>query len=162
MKARNHRIRTRIRPGKTGLLATLLALVGLGATSCWQICMYGSPTAEWKVKGKVVDEAGNPVPGLQVALGNRVDNEPGVIYDKNYWPLDTLQTGPDGVYEVHSGGFPLSKLQVDVKDIDGEANGGEFQDASLVVTDFQFKDGDGSWYEGVADINVPDITVKKK
>ena len=157
MKSRNHRIR----PRKTGLFATLLALVGIGATSCWPVCMYGTPSANWTVKGKVIDETGNPVPGLQVVLGNRFDNEPGVIYDQNYWPLDTLQTGPDGIYQIRSGGFPLSKLQIDVKDIDGPDNGGEFGDASIVVSDFTYKGGDG-WYEGSAGINVPDIIVKKK
>ena len=148
--------------GKTGFFAMLLALVGISATSCWPVCMYGTPSAEWSVKGKVIDEAGEPVPGLQVALGNRVDNEPGVIYDENYYPLDTLKTGPDGTYQIVRNGFPLSQLQVDVKDIDGEANGGEFQDVTLVVKDFQFEDGDGAWYSGHADINVPDIVVKKK
>ncbi len=148
---------------KSGFFTLLLGLLGFSVTSCFITPdMYGCPTAEWKVKGKVVDETGQGVPGLQVALGNRTDNETGVIYDQNYWPLDTLQTGPDGIYEVQSGGFPFSKLQIDVKDIDGEANGGEFQDASLVVTDFKFKGGDGSWYSGVADINVPDIIIKKK
>jgi len=51
---------------------------------------------------------------------------------------------------------------VEVKDIDGEANGGEFHDASVIVKDFKFEDGDGAWYSGHADINVPDIIVYKK
>ena len=140
----------------------LLGLLGFSVTSCFITPdMYGCPTAEWKVKGKVVDETGQGVPGLQVALGNRVDNEPGVIYDQNYWPLDTLQTGPDGVYQVSSNGFPFSKLQVDVKDIDGPDNGGEFGDASVVVSDFKYKGGSG-WYEGTAQIDVPDIVVRKR
>ena len=150
------------RKEKGGFFALLLALVGIGSTGCWQVCMYGSPTAEWSVKGKVIDEAGKPVPGLQVVLGNRTDNEPGVIYDQNYWPLDTLKTGPDGVYQVTDQGFPLSKLQVDVTDVDGAANGGEFNSASVVVSDFKFKNGDGAWYSGHADIAIPDIVVKKK
>ena len=154
--------KSHIRKERSGLFALLLALVGIGTTGCWQICMYGTPSAEWAVKGKVIDESGKPVPGLQVALGNRMDNEPGVIYDQNYWPLDTLKTDPDGVYQVVSSGFPLSKLQVDVTDIDGEANGGEFNDVTLVISDFTFEDGKGAWYAGRADINVPDIVVKKK
>ena len=154
--------KSHIRKERSGLFTLLLALVGIGTTGCWQICMYGTPSAEWAVKGKVIDESGKPVPGLQVALGNRMDNEPGVIYDQNYWPLDTLKTGPDGVYQVVSSGFPLSKLQVDVTDIDGEANGGEFNDVTLVISDFTFEDGKGAWYAGRADINVPDIVVKKK
>ena len=145
---------------KSSFFSMLLALLGVGASSCIFItpCMYGSPRAEWSVKGKVVDAAGKPVPGLQVVLGNRY----GANYDQEYWPLDTLQTGPDGVYQVQSGGFPLSKLQVDVHDIDGPDNGGEFLDAMVYVTDFKFENGDGAWYSGSAEINVPDITVTRK
>lgn len=49
-----------------------------------------------------------------------------------------------------------------MKDIDGEANGGEFADAAVIISDFKFEGGDGAWYDGHADINVPDIVVKKK
>lgn len=139
----------------------LLALLGLSATGCIIPCMYGTPHADWTVKGKVVDENGAGVSGLQVILGNRYENTAQVIYDENYWPLDTLTTGSDGTYNVEQNGFPINQLQVDIKDIDGEAGGGEFADVTLIVKDFQFEDGKG-WYSGHAEINVPDIIVKKK
>lgn len=139
----------------------LLALLGVSATSCIFPCEYGTPSADWTVKGKVVDEAGKPVAGLQVVLGNQYENSEQVIYDQNYWPLDTLQTGTDGIYMADQRGFPLNYLRIDVQDIDGEAGGGEFADASLIVRDFEYKDGKG-WYEGHAEINVPDIIVHKK
>jgi len=151
MKIGNHRLK----PRKAGFFALLLSLVGLGTTSCWPVCMYGSPCAEWTVKGKVVDEAGEPIPGLQVALGNRTNSD-------NYYPLDTLHTGAEGVYELISGGNPISHLQIDVKDIDGEEGGGSFRDTTLVISDLQYKDGDGDWYVGHVEIEVPDITLKKK
>ena len=139
----------------------LLALLGLGTTGCIIPCMYGSPTADWTVKGKVINESGEPVPGLQVVLNNHYENSEDVIYDQNDWPLDTLLTGTDGVYTVDQGGFPLQQLKVDVMDIDGEAGGGEYADVSLIIKDFKFEDGKG-WYEGHAEINVPDIIVHKK
>ena len=150
-----------MKPKKTGFISMLLALLGVGATSCIVPCMYGTPNADWTVKGKVVDEAGKPVAGLQVVLGNQYENSEQVIYDQNYWPLDTLQTGTDGVYQVDQQGFPLNYLRVDIHDIDGEAGGGEFADASLILHDIKFEDGKG-WYEGHAEINVPDIVVHKK
>ena len=150
-----------IKPKKNGIFSMLLALLGVSATSCIVPCMYGTPNADWTVKGKVVDEAGKPVAGLQVVLGNQYENSEQVVYDQNYWPLDTLQTGSDGVYTVDQNGFPLNYLRIDVHDIDGEAGGGEFADASLIVRDFKFEDGKG-WYEGHANINVPDIIVHKK
>ena len=140
----------------------LLTLMGL-VPACDIIvpCMYGTPNADWSVKGKVVDEQGKPVAGLQVVLGNQYENSEQVIYDQDYWPLDTLKTGTDGIYAVDQSGFPLNYLRIDVHDIDGEAGGGEFSDASLILHDIKFEDGKG-WYEGHAEINVPDIIVHKK
>ena len=51
MKTRNNRFKTR----KTGLFAILLSLVGLGSAGCYGLEMYGSPTADFSVKGKVTD-----------------------------------------------------------------------------------------------------------
>ena len=149
-------------PRRTGLFSMLLALLGMSATSCFLTpCMYGSPSADWTVKGKVIDDAGNPVAGLQVVLGNLYESNENVIYDQEFWPLDTLKTGTDGLYAVDQHGFPLNCLRIDVHDIDGKAGGGEYADASLIVRDFEFEGGKG-WYEGHADINIPDIIVKKK
>ena len=119
----------------------LLALLGVGATSCIVPCMYGTPNADWTVKGKVVDEAGKPVAGLQVVLGNQYENSEQVIYDQNYWPLDTLQTAGDGTYHLESNGFPIQQLEVHVQDIDGELRGGEYEDAHIIVKQIEYKDG---------------------
>ena len=146
---------------KTGFIPMLLALLGVSATSCIIPCMYGSPTADWTIKGKVVDEKGKGVTGLQVVLSNHYENSDGVIYDQNDWPLDTLCTGTDGTYVVDGGGFPLSQLKVEIQDVDGPDNGGEFNDVTLIVKEFEFESGKG-WYEGHADITVPDIVLKKK
>lgn len=150
---------------RTGLFAILMGLLGIGTSSCeiWPpfVSMYGTPSADWSVSGKVTDEAGNPIQGLQVVLSNRTDNTEGVIYDQNLWPLDTLSTSAQGTYFIEHNGFPISKLQVDVNDIDGEANGGEFESASVVVSDLKYKGGKG-WYEGHVDIEVPDIKLRKK
>lgn len=135
-----------------GLFALLLGLVGVGTSGCWQVCMYGSPCAEWEVKGKVVDEAGAPISGLQVVLGNRTNGD-------FYYSLDTLQTNAEGIYQIASGGAPISNLQVDVHDIDGDQHGA-FRDTTVVVRDLQYDEGDGAWYIGRVAIDVPDITLK--
>ena len=146
-----------------GILAMVLTLLGL-APACDIItpCMYGSPSADWSVKGKVIDEEGKGVEGLQVVVINYFPNSAGVIYDVNDQPLDTLRTAQDGAYGVDGHGFPLNQLKIKVEDIDGEEGGGEFVDATIVVSDIQYKNGDRNWYEGHADINVPDIVVYKK
>lgn len=160
MKTRNHPTRRK----RTGFIALLLALFGIGTTGCIVPCMYGSPTADFTVKGKVVDESGAPISGLQVILGRRYYDSPSVIYDENYFPIDTIQTGPDGIYQyqtMNGAAFPVDNLQVDVNDIDGEAGGGAFESASLVVKKIEYDGGKG-WYEGHAEIEVPDIILKKK
>lgn len=144
---------------RVGFIALLCSLVGLGTTCCYP-CMYGSPTADFSAKGRVIDEAGQPIQGLQVILGNRRHGE---NYDgTSYTPIDSLKTGPNGEYEVYfASTIPVTNLQVDVNDIDGEANGGSFESATVLVKDIQYEDGKG-WYEGSAEILVPDIKLKKK
>ena len=122
--------------------------------------MYGSPTADFSAKGRVIDEKGQPIQGLQVILGNRWHGEN--YNGTSYKPIDSLQTGPNGEYEVFfASTIPITNFQIDVNDIDGEANGGTFESATVLVKDIQYEDGKG-WYEGSAEILVPDITLKKK
>ena len=148
-------------PRRTGFFSIFLALLGLGTSGCILTVMYGSPSADWSVKGKVVDEDNKPISGLQVVLANYFENTNEVIYDQNYWPLDTLQTAGDGTYHLESNGFPIQQLEVHVQDIDGELRGGEYEDAHIIVKQIEYKDGKG-WYSGHADIRVPDIILKKK
>ena len=158
MKTRNNRHK----PRKTGLFAILLSLVGLGSVGCYGPLMYGTPSADFSVKGKVTDESGRPIPDLQVIIGRRYYSSTSVIYNQTYFPIDTIKTGSDGIYRMNAEGeFPPENLQVDVNDIDGEAGGGQFESASVVVKDIEYKGGSG-WYEGEANIEVPDIKLKKK
>lgn len=155
------------KPRKYGFFAMLLALLGIGG--CQDLpeeeemrLMYGTPTAQFSVKGKVTDEKGNAIQGLQVILGNRFYDNSSVTYDHHYFPVDTLTTDSDGVYQFESSRiFPIENLQVDVNDIDGAAGGGEFNSATTVVRNIEYKDGNG-WYRGKADIKVSDIKLEKK
>lgn len=155
------------KPRKYGFFAMLLALLGIGG--CQDLpeeeemrLMYGTPTAQFSVKGKVTDEKGNAIQGLQVILGNRFYDNSSVTYDHHYFPVDTLTTDSDGVYQFESSRIsPIENLQVDVNDIDGAAGGGEFNSATTVVRNIEYKDGNG-WYRGKADIKVSDIKLKKK
>ena len=124
--------------------------------------MYGTPTAQYSVKGRVTDEKGNSIQGLQVILGKRYYDNSGVIYDQHYYLIDTLTTDSNGVYQYDSGkAFPVENLQVDVNDIDGTAGGGEFNSATTVIKNIEYKGG-SNWYVGKADIEVPTFKLKKK
>ena len=156
---------------KPGFFAMLLALLGIGGCNSLEatddICgpmmlMYGTPTAHYSVKGKVTNENGQPIEGLQVILGRRYYDSSEVQYDTHYRAIDTLSTGADGVYQFDSGRtFPVENLQIDVNDIDGPAGGGEFHSATTVIRDIQYT-GRSGWFVGEAEIDVPDIKLKKK
>ena len=158
------------KPRRLGFFTLLLTLLGIG--SCSEVnneddpfkglLMYGTPTAQYSVKGKVTDEKGKAIQGLQIILGKRYYDDSSVIWDQHYFPIDTLTTDSNGVYQYDSGTvFPVENLQVDVNDIDGTAGGGEFNSATTVVKNIEYKGG-SSWYLGKAVIEVPTFKLKKK
>ena len=156
------------KPKKLGFFAMLLALLGIGGCTSEEIfyeremmAMYGTPTANFSVKGTVTDEKGKPISNLQVILGQRYYNNSGVIYDVNYVPIDTLTTDAKGVYQMSKTRFPVQNLQIDVNDIDGEAGGGQFESSTFIINDIKYEGGEG-WFRGTANVKVPDIKLKKK
>lgn len=138
------------------------ALVALGFTACDDEnnpedypLEYGTPTVEYRVKGTVTDEAGNPIENIRVIIRNAWDNTPNPYAD------DTVYTDKQGAFanEMNTtGGIDKQKVYFD--DINGEANGGTFQPDSTSLTDMevtQVKEGSGNWYQGQYE-----FTVEKK
>ncbi len=160
MKARNH-----FKPRKFSLLALLLSFLGLGG-GCEVIepVMYGSPYANYSVKGTVTDENGNPIKDLEVRLYGVTTYEGKEYSIPNH--LEPVKTDQQGTYYLEmSYGSYYDKLQINVKDIDGAANGGEFASDSLrsgTLTFLKDKDDKNMWFVGNADISMPDIKLKKQ
>lgn len=133
------------------ILAGLLTLLGLSTTSCGSECEYGSPYATYDIKGKVVNEKGTAIPDMQVIIpAPDADNEEDLFVYR-----DTLLTNSTGEFnkrlEVGSFGEDIT-FKIATQDIDGEANGGLFEDT---ITEVAFKKedlkgGDGNWYAGNA------------
>lgn len=145
------------------LLSGALAL--LGFTGCSDINdapdLYGTPSVDYRVLGTVTDEEGKPLEGIQVVMDNPwivsyLDEGGKEILPK----VDTtnMKILPDTVYTDKKGQFSglktmagsSYKLTVEFRDIDGEANGGEFQSERFTKDKFdkkQLKKGDG-FYEG--------------
>ena len=156
------------------LLSGALAL--LGFTGCSDINdapdLYGTPSVDYRVLGTVTDEEGKPLEGIQVVMDNPwivsyLDEGGKEILPK----VDTINMKilPDTVYTDEKGEFSglttiassLNKLTVEFRDIDGEANGGEFDSQNLVENDFdkkQVQDADG-WSTGEFELS---RTVKLK
>lgn len=143
------------------ILAGLLTLLGFSNTSCSPVDEYGSPYATYEIKGKVVNEKGTAIPDIQVIIpAPDADNE-----EDQFFYRDTLSTNSSGEFNKQIGYGSFGEdvtFKIATKDIDGEANGGLFEDT---VTDIAFKKedlkgGDGNWYFGNAKKDVT-ITMKQ-
>lgn len=119
------------------LLAWAAGISGL--TSCDNLpfigaCMYGTPSADYNVTLTVTDEDGNPVKGIEASGNGRPEK-----------PL----TDQSGVVKMNLEGIIYPHIVL--TDIDGEDNGGEFEELQVSEQDLtvkQIKKGDGNWYQG--------------
>lgn len=142
------------------LLSGALALLGFtGCSNSDGPLLYGSPSVDYRVLGTVTDTQGKPLEGIQVVVNNSYAltyyDENGIIVKDKY---ESGKLTPDTVYTDKNGKFSSykvealsdSKLVVEFQDIDGEANGGEFQLKRLTQKELdkkQLKKGD-DWYDG--------------
>ncbi len=125
------------------LLLALLGFAGCGVKdgieteddSGNQLVMYGTPYAEYTVKGRVTDAAGRPIAGIEVQTNGRA-----------------AVTDPQGAYTVAGRSDILARAPfVTFTDTDGPANGGDFAARQLEV---RFSESDrtgqreGSWMYG--------------
>ena len=140
----------------------------LGFTSCDIVkggyCMYGQPHADFTVKGTVTDEEGKPVEGIRTIVDAyyKWTDDAGIDYS-NLTYSDTLYTDTHGMIEGGGSTFSRpSEVIITISDMDGEANGGEFEEQ--VIDDPVIKtveDGDGSWYNGAYEAGFKAILKKK-
>ena len=153
------------------ILGALMTLLGFGSCSKSTSTpeMYGQPTAYYKFNGTIKDEAGNPIKGIRVVFNpnSKVDE------NSDNYPY-YLQGNVDTLYTNDNGQFGKDKLKysqtsitndavVIIDDVDGAANGGEFQKVTLSKSQIEIKkitDGDGVWYKGNYTITA-NATLKK-
>ena len=146
-------------------------LVLLGFTACDSddpgngLCEYGTPSADYQVKGKVLDPTGKPIKGVQVVVKDL--NAYFVKGEKDYVvDYDTVYTDVKGEFEsdkAHT--FSIGSQEVLFHDVDGEENGGGFESATLKTNQMdisQIKEG-GSWYSGAYELKAEvKLSPKKK
>ena len=142
-------------------------LVALGFTACDNETTddaypleYGTPSVDYRVKGIVTDEAGNPIENIRVIIRNAWDNTPTLNAD------DTVYTDKEGAFANEMAGtVAIQKQKVYFDDIDGEANGGLFQSDSINISDMTptlVEEGHGSWYQGKYEFEVQKKLKKKE
>lgn len=125
------------------LCRLLLPFFGASAVGCDTVYYpadeYGTPYADFEVKGRVQDAVlSQPVQGIQVsALYSLTDPEPVV----------TAVTDAEGRFDLTGSFFPAESILIEVKDVDGEENGGVFVSTTITVPLERVTDG-GGWYSG--------------
>ena len=91
-----------------------------------QVTVYGVPTVDYAVKGRVVDSKGKPVQGVQVTLINS-DIDPDNLPDTPHWKEQMARvsdtTDADGNFNVRTTDRPWETVRLMVRDIDGKKNG---------------------------------------
>jgi putative lipoprotein (rSAM/lipoprotein system) len=140
------------------IITYLLALSGFACTSSWldTKVAYGTPQAEFIVKGKVVSANNNTT-----IRGIRVIAKYTNVYTASR--QDTLTTDLTGNYTTKSRNLPAdTNVNLSFTDIDGIANG-SFQplDTMVTFTNPKFTGGDGNWYEGTTE-KIVNIKMKSK
>lgn len=123
------------------IIATLLALIGCEAafTSCEYgplMVEYGSPHANFQIKGTITAPDGKPVKGIRIN-GLYPSSQPdsiGVHYS-DYSPQTFSDDNGQYVLRVEGGDMLLS-----VTDVDGPENGGSFATDTIEVPPFTAAD----------------------
>lgn len=125
------------------IVAFFLSIVGILVSS--QSCgMYGTPSADFIVKGKVTDALTDlPIQNIRVVMP----------YLHSYSHGDTVYTNAKGEYAIKQFDFPVfsEPRLVISSDVDGDKNGFYVGDTLKVyfTKKDRIKRGSGSWYEGV-------------
>ena len=136
------------------LLYILLGLLGL--SSCehfFGAAEYGCPNVSFSLKARVVDEAGNPIQGIEVRAE-----------DGDRFEYNTGFSDYQGYIDARGSFWPGTQHgKVQFIDIDGEANGGEFETLTIQIENVtQTEDGSGNWYDGAYTADMGTVTMKLK
>ena len=133
------------------LIYFLLALLGVSCNIGMR-CEYGTPHVSFSLKARVVDEAGNPIQGIEVRTKD------------NYFEDRTGVSDYLGNIDAYGSYiWPGSQYDVVFFDNDGPLNGGEFETLEMDISDkvVQTKEGDG-WDRGTYVAELGDVTMTLK
>lgn len=141
--------------GTNWALAGLLSFLGFSGCDIIGRVEYGTPHAEYEVKGTITNEAGKKIPDIQVKLAQ---GKRGGYIESGI----TVKTDEMGHYSASVTTFPGKDFVMIVTDTDGETNGSYASDTIAVRFEEKdyYKKGKG-WFEGAARKKV-DIKLKPK
>ena len=147
------------------VLTALLSLMGFG--SCTTIgedeygtpVEYGTPYADYVIKGEVTDEQGNPLEGIKTTVKAIPEEVPQYAYS-----LDSALTDSQGKFLIETRAYISDpNLKLVVEDTDGPANGGEFVSDTLDLAALpkQQKEAGQHWSSGKYELKA-EVKLKKK
>ena len=130
--------------------------------------MYGGPTLEFRVKGKVLNQQGKPVKGIQVMLLDRHfgDETPNAVNEDNpyvqqYVKENADTTAADGSFDVRVTDRPTEYMRVFVRDVDGPSNGNYQNDViNVEFSENEIRARGEGWNRGVAEKENMTIKIK--
>lgn len=130
--------------GINGILVAILGLLGIQMTGCFPIVAYGSPYADYVIKGKVTNTSGTGITGIEVKAATQYDKE---YMDEEEYPYKSL-TNTEGEYRFTLKTSGPVDFTVYANDIDGEMNGLYQSDSIFIEKDDIKLHGSKGWYEG--------------
>ena len=135
------------------LIYILLGLLGFTSCEHFGAVEYGTPNVSFSLKARVVDEAGAPIQGIEVRTE-----------DDRQFEYNTGFSDYQGYIDARGSFWPgTERGKVQFIDIDGEANGGEFETLTVDVNNAtQTEEGSGGWYEGAYAADLGTVTMKLK
>ena len=135
------------------LIYILLGLLGFTSCEHFGSVEYGCPNVSFSLKARVVDEAGVPIQGIEV----RTDEGGRFEYNTGF-------SDYQGYIDARGSFWPGTQDgKVQFIDIDGEANGGEFETLTVDIQNAtQTEEGSGGWYEGAYAADLGTVTMKLK
>lgn len=132
------------------LIILFLTLLGFG-TACDRErevrVEYGTPHIHFQTQGKVIDQAGNPIPGIRVESNGA-----------------QVSTASNGNYDISGDSWP-GGTALRFTDIDGADHGGEFAEKELTVEFSEadrIADGDNFWNKGAYAKTDVDISLEER
>lgn len=135
------------------ILSLICSLFGVAVVACNgdEPDMYGTPTADYEVKGLVTDTEGSPVEGIHVQLGSSSTD----IFDNP--SVTGIYTDKEGKFDVEFSEFPVKRLFVNFVD-----KNGVYESKSDYV-ELKYSGKTSAWYYGKAEaeINVKLYKLKK-
>jgi len=126
--------------GTNWALAGILTMLGFSGCEFYGPVEYGSPSANYTVKGKVVNKAdGKAIKGIRIGYESATNSSfylEGTVSDEN------------GEFKLTDQDIYKNKIPVYFDDIDGELNGSFASDTVEIDFSKVYPVGKKGWYEG--------------